>query len=454
MLDEERLASLKRDKVEVDKAIDDATREPQFRVNLYHRYLREFLLDYFPDEADHLDTLDYRGETLFAQSLSQLAGKARERIEQEIEAATKQRDAAQDAIDSINGRIHQIDDELEMKDGLYSLEQLGKSEVNPELTTRNRQRGDYEKHKENTCPWSGVKIRKCPVVLERQRVLSMSSIHDAYTMEQAEARRAEEIEKIELEKEEIEGRRSCLQDELKEKREVRSKAQDLLRDGQSRHSDLRRIQKEYERWANWNETPEEYSALKILRERKQALDAEITKTEQNLAQALTRHNADCDLLSSIFSQIVKRVLPGSRHDGKVLLDKGEISFRITRGSVMSGEAISTIAVLWADLAALIFNCVSEKSRHPGILIHDSPREADLALSVYHSFINFAGSIQNSFADEMRCPFQYIVTTTTEPPEEYCEDKKYLKLQLDASDINGLLLQCDVDANMPELFLDA
>lgn len=455
LLDEECLASFKRDKAEVEKAIEDATREPQFRVNLYHRYLREFLQDYFPDEADHLDTFDYKDDgTLFAQSLSRLAGKVREQIEQEIQTATEDRDAAQDAIDSINGWIHQIDEESEIRDGLYSQEKLGKSEVNPELTARNRQRGDYEKYKEAPCPWSGVKIRECPAVVERQQALSMSSIHDAHTMEQAEARKVEEIKKIELEKVGMEGRRSRLLEKLKEQRGARGKAQDLVRDGQNRLRDLARIQKEYERWVNWNEKPAEYSALTMLRKKQQTLDAEIVNMEQNLAQALTRHNVDCDLLSSIFSQIVKSILPGSRHDGKVLLDKGEISFRITRGSVMSGEAISTIAVLWADLAALIYNCISEKSRHPGILIHDSPREADLALSVYHSFINFAGSIQNCFADEMQCPFQYIVTTTTEPPEQYRDlDNKYLKLPLDASSAggDGLLLRCDVEANAADLF---
>ncbi len=454
LLDEERLASLKRDKSEVEKAIEDATREPQFRVNLYHRHLRDFLQAYFPDEAEHIATLEYADDgTLFAQSLSRLAGEAHKQIEQEIGAATTERDEAQDAIDSLNGRIHQIDDNLEMKDEFYSFEVLGKIEVTPELAGRNRQRDSYEEYKNKSCPWSGVKIRECPEVIKRQRILSISSIYDIREMEQAEARKSEEIERIENEKKEIEESRSRLLEELKKERGIRDNAQERVRNEQSRHRDLMRIQQEYERWANWNEKPDDYSALNILRKKKQALEVEIDKTEQNLAQALTRHNASRELLSSIFSHIVKNILPGSRHDGKVLLDKGEIAFRITRGSMMNGEAISTIAVLWADLAALLYNCVSDKSRHPGILIHDSPREADLALNVYHSFIDFAGSLQDSFASEAQCPFQYIVTTTTEPPKKYWMDK-YIKLPLDASDVNGLLLQCDVDAVESALFYDA
>ena len=51
---------------------------------------------------------------------------------------------------------------------------------------------------------------------------------------------------------------------------------------------------------------------------------------------------------------------------------------------------------------------------PAFLIHDSPREADLGESIYQRLFRFAESLENL---SEQAPFQYIITTTTEPPDE-------------------------------------
>jgi hypothetical protein len=55
-----------------------------------------------------------------------------------------------------------------------------------------------------------------------------------------------------------------------------------------------------------------------------------------------------------------------------------------------------------------------RTKLPALLVHDSPREADLGLSHYHRLFRLMAKLE-ALAEPP--PFQYIVTTTTAPPEE-------------------------------------
>jgi len=111
---------------------------------------------------------------------------------------------------------------------------------------------------------------------------------------------------------------------------------------------------------------------------------------------------------------------------------------------MNGEAVETLSVLLADVACLIYNTVSDKARLPCFLVHDSPREADLGIRIYRSFIWFAASLQEHFSDPDKCPFQYILTTTTPPPKEL-QNNRVVRLRLNAAVLDELLLRRNVAA---------
>ena len=87
---------------------------------------------------------------------------------------------------------------------------------------------------------------------------------------------------------------------------------------------------------------------------------------------------------------------------------------------MSGEAVETLAILLADVSSVLFNCVSKEANLPGFLLHDSPREADLGLRLYRSFISFIAKLEAAFGGADNCPFQYILTTTSPPPRDLRE----------------------------------
>jgi hypothetical protein len=116
-------------------------------------------------------------------------------------------------------------------------------------------------------------------------------------------------------------------------------------------------------------------------------------------------------LNRWFDVLVKRIL-APEATGEVALDgKGlhvAIEWRGRRRSV----ALNSLRIVLFDLAAML--CAAEgTSSAPAFLLHDSPREGDLDPWTY------ARLFETAFAfgqEEETAPFQYIVTTTTEPPE--------------------------------------
>jgi hypothetical protein len=104
----------------------------------------------------------------------------------------------------------------------------------------------------------------------------------------------------------------------------------------------------------------------------------------------------------------------------------------------SGTAIVSLDVVLFDLAVLAM-AIEGKIRHPGFLIHDSPREADLGGSIYAGLFDLARRLEDFGAAPL---FQYIVTTTTEPPEEFRADP-WLRLELRGSPAEARLLRKDL-----------
>lgn len=104
---------------------------------------------------------------------------------------------------------------------------------------------------------------------------------------------------------------------------------------------------------------------------------------------------------------------------------------------VNGTAIDSLKVVVFDLAALTF-AIEGKLLHPGFLIHDSPREADLGRQIYNNFFDVAAKLE---AEASPVLFQYIVTTTTEPPSQHQLPPR-LCLQLRGSPAEERLLTVD------------
>lgn len=102
-------------------------------------------------------------------------------------------------------------------------------------------------------------------------------------------------------------------------------------------------------------------------------------------------------------------------------------------------AIATVKLLAFDLAAVMASIEGDGS-FPRFLIHDGPREADMALDVYERLFLFSHELEKCFKGESS--FQYILTTTTQPPDKFVV-APWLRLQLAGMPAEERLLRCDL-----------
>ena len=135
----------------------------------------------------------------------------------------------------------------------------------------------------------------------------------------------------------------------------------------------------------------------------------------------------------------------------VEVDEEGIELRIKRGESLSGEAYETLAVLLGDVA-LLFESNAAHARHPGFLIHDSPREADLNLTIYQRLLDMADSHMREMQQNGEIPFQYIVTTTTHPSEKL-QKRSVAKIALSGGTGSLFGRQLETPPPEPSLFAE-
>ena len=117
-----------------------------------------------------------------------------------------------------------------------------------------------------------------------------------------------------------------------------------------------------------------------------------------------------DELSRTFDGIIRTVV-GMNASGRVAFDGHGLRSSVVLGGERSTAAIDSLKVIAFDLAVMQMS-IEGLTHLPAFLIHDSPREADLGLGVYHRLFHFVRDLEDGGDGPS---FQYIVTTTTSPP---------------------------------------
>jgi hypothetical protein len=165
---------------------------------------------------------------------------------------------------------------------------------------------------------------------------------------------------------------------------------------------------------------------------------EAIETKRDLAAAFRDAQADVlSRLSSFFDAIIHELV-GPNAGGRVLLDGNGLRLSVELGGDRSTAAIDSLKVIAFDLAVMCMS-IEGGCRLPAFLIHDSPREADLGLSVYHRLFHLVQRLDQKHVNPL---FQYIITTTTRPPEELSE-KPWLSAKLGGAPAAARLLKRDL-----------
>ena len=433
---EENLAILQQKQENLEKELERLKQEPQFRINLYDSELRNRLKNILADESD-IDTLPFHSGNLLPD-LDRLATRAIGKIDNEIAELEKERKSLQEKIDILGANIQQRENQSGILDELLNMGEAAGQELENGITKRQDQTAIYAKYSEIQCQLGGILYRDCHYVQNRHNVLQIKQHQDVKAMKQAETMRAEERQRLEDQKQQVKREFENL---ARERQTLRGKRDALTAGIGEKREDIGDLKNTHDGVKIWTEKRDQSGIYKEIDECKQKLETTVKSVkdlEQQLTKLLTEHNESRDLLANIFSGAVRAVLSSGTYDGRVTLDNRELAFSITHGSAMTGEAVETLSVLLTDIASLVYATVSAKAHLPGFLLHDSPREADLGIRIYRNFIRFIASLQEHFGESNNCPFQYILTTTTAPPNEL-QNERFVKLKLNAIQPSGLLL---------------
>jgi hypothetical protein len=142
-------------------------------------------------------------------------------------------------------------------------------------------------------------------------------------------------------------------------------------------------------------------------------------------------------LSVAFDAVLRELVPGDIK-GEAKLDGNGLTLKVELGGERSTAAIESLKVVAFDLAALTMT-IEGRTRLAGFLVHDSPREADLGRSIYDRLFGFARRLEGFGPAPL---FQYIVTTTSEPPVEF-RSEPWLRLTLRGAPAEERLLGVDL-----------
>lgn len=178
-------------------------------------------------------------------------------------------------------------------------------------------------------------------------------------------------------------------------------------------------------------------ALTEARETAARMDEELGTLQERQEAHRRQHARVVARLSALYDSVVKGIA-GHRARARLDLTGRGIAARVELGGDRETVAMDSLKTLAFDIAALLLSLEGHGAT-PAFLIHDSPREADLGLSLYHRLFRFMAA-QEPAGEEP--PFQYIITTTTEPPEELRE-QPYLVARLGGADARERLLRRDL-----------
>lgn len=169
------------------------------------------------------------------------------------------------------------------------------------------------------------------------------------------------------------------------------------------------------------------------------IEETLKKLKNDAAAERDQHALVFARLGSHFDPLVRRLLGcAPTASGRVQHDGNGMHLVVDFGGERNTPAIDLVKVLAFDLATLC-RSIEGATQLPALLIHDSPRTSDLGLSIYHELFHLMRELENVGAGPL---FQYIVTTTSRPPDDLIGDER-VRLKLKGAPAEARLLGIDL-----------
>lgn len=265
---------------------------------------------------------------------------------------------------------------------------------------------------EGRCDHGDVEFNECQHIQEHKSAVSISWFQDG---RQAKADASVLAERYQARKRDLAGVESAVS---RQGEVVRQKKAELHRlrvriaTSESARGYLQQawdeLQALYVKRAQGGDTEELVEARKNLQE----FEAELGPLRTAELSRRTQQSSRVDAIGALTGAVSSRLL-GAAGQARFLPGNEVRPFEVARG----GEAYQVLEVLLGDIVCLLDSAVSEASHHPGFLVHDCPREADMSARLYRDFFLAITESADLLGKDGVVPFQFIVTTTSAPPNE-------------------------------------
>lgn len=262
------------------------------------------------------------------------------------------------------------------------------------------------------CDHGDVEFSACHHIQERRSAVNMTWFQDG---RQVKANAAELAKRHEARKREFD---SATQEVAEYSKRISGKKTELgrLRVRIATSESARMLLKQ-----SWDELQVKHTqrnqggdTAELVAARKQLQEFEAALVSLRAAELRRRskQSSRVDAIKALTATVSTRLLGAEGH-ARFIPGHEVRPFEVARG----GEAYQVLEVLLGDIVCLLDSAVSEASNHPGFLVHDCPREADMSELLYREFFLAAAEAAEQFSEGDVAPFQFIVTTTSPPPEE-------------------------------------
>ena len=262
------------------------------------------------------------------------------------------------------------------------------------------------------CDHGNVEFNACQHIQERKSAVNMTWYRDG---RQAESTAPELAERLEARKREFDGAAKATSEQAQRISEKKAELRRLrvrVATSETSRASLKQswneLQMQHKQRAQGGDTAELVEERKRLQEFEAALNALRAAEVSRRSQQSSRVDAIKALTAAVSTRLLgtaghARFVPG--HEVR--------PFEVARG----GEAYQVLEVLLGDIVCLLDSAISDESNHPGFLVHDCPREADMSERLYREFFLAAVEAAEQLGKDGAVPFQFIVTTTSAPPLE-------------------------------------
>jgi hypothetical protein len=283
----------------------------------------------------------------------------------------------------------------------------------------------------------------CEVPIDRALAEGCKLSHklpDLASLRERRAKNARELEEKKGEEQAAKRTLERLRGEMEMARAKRDKARSDLRAAR-RLSDERA-----EAWYEARRIRDDVDGLEKLitenaaaEKKREQLDERLKGLKKGVADERDQHAQVFTRLGAHFDPLVRRLLGRvSSASGRVLNDGNGLQLVVDFGGERNTPAIDLVKVLAFDLATMC-RSIEGATKLPAFLIHDSPRNSDLGLSIYHELFHLVRELE---VVGSRPQFQYIVTTTSRPPDELVDDER-VRLKLKGAPAEARLLRRDL-----------